>query len=852
MTPDLGAPPRTPASHNLGLSPGPARGPVRGARWGLLPGWPLTWLLVGYPLWWLLGIAQVLSLVAAALLLLELVRARRVVAPRGFLLWLLFLVWLVGGLAVLQVDAPGTVHGPSPTRYLTFSFRLAWYVAATVVLLYLGNMRGRISELRIARAFAVFFLTVVAGGILGTVAPNLDFPSALELLLPRRVSGIPFVRDLVHPVVAQRNLVDNVENPRASAPFAYTNGWALNFAVLLPLFLVSWLGPGAGWRRRLAPVVLAVALVPVIVSVNRGLWIAIGVTALFVAVRAAASGRPRLLAAVVVGAAVVVTLVLASPLGATVEHRLDNGYSDDGRANLSTTTVRTALDASPVVGFGTTRDVQGSFTSIAGGATPSCPQCSPPALGTQGHLWGLVFATGVVGLGLYLGFYLALLVRGRRLTSPYAVAGMSVIVAHLATMPFYDIIGSAMFTIAAGAALVWRAELDAADRRRTDDDRPGPPTLGGYAAFVRDHGRTVVACAAVGLLLGGWVAHAKGPMHAARVSVLLPREPEYPGADRRATTLDTFAQLVRGQEVQDAVARATRRPRTAEQRDVAVGATPNTRVLEITVEDPDRAAAERTAHATATALLEVRARDLAERRRTTLDDLRAEESGVARALATLDRAIDRAAPGQAARMDIDRTKRLARLNELSATTATVVALPLDAGGIAKPATAWTVTGKRNVDVTSGTMLGLLVGVVAALLRHVRGTRLPRRPRRGPDRLGGLPVLARLDPTGTPGRAATAALSVHGPATFLPVDVDPDAQRVVDQLRAALPATGTARDSLVLVLTERARRRDVARLVSWGTSVGVRPRGAVVLGRRPRRGELHVIRPPRRREGPPWG
>lgn len=806
------------------------------------PGWPLVWLLVGYPLWWVLGIAQILSLAAAVVMLLELLCRPRIVAPRGFLLWLLFLAWLLAGLIVLQVDAPGTVHGGSNTRYLTFSFRLSWYLAATVVLLYLGNMRKELSTRRVTRAFGCLFVTVVGGGLLGTIAPHLDFPSAIELLLPHRVTSIQFVHDLVHPVVAQLNVVDNVENPRASAPFPYTNGWALNFAVLLPFFLFAWFGPDSGWRRRVGPLVLALALVPVIVTVNRGLWIALGATALFVALRAAASGKPRPLGAVLAGVGLVVALVAVTPLGATVEHRLNNGYSDSSRANLSTTTVETALDASPVVGFGTTRDVQGSFSSIAGGATPSCPLCAPPSLGTQGHLWLLTFATGAGGLLLYLGFYLTMFSRGLRLKAPSVALGMSVLVAHLATMPFYDVFGIAMFSIAAGAAFIWRAQLDAGEAlcARTGQPMAPEPTLGGYAALVRDNSHIMVGCALLGLLVGAYVQYSRGPVYTAQVSVMLPREATYPGSSRQATTLDTLAQMVTGAEVQDAAQRATGQSWSVDPRDVSVGAAPNTRLLRINIEDPDPVMVRARTQATAEALLRSRADELAARGRQALDELKASEAGVTRAVTTLDRQLTTAPKQARSQLEVVRAELIAELNEISSSTATVVSLPVDAGAIIAPAHVSRDDGGWNVALAGGMMLGLLFGVIGSLWRRSAGAR-KRWP--GHVTIGHIPVLARIaaEETGgwTPSRDVAAAVARLAPSVCLAVGDDPQVRAVAAQLDAAVPRTGSPRaySEVVVVISERTGNREIAAFRAWAEQFGVRPCGAVLLKSRGRRARL---------------
>ena len=48
-------------------------------------------------------------------------------------------------------------------------------------------MRGRISSLRLIRAFSWLFVTVVVGGVIGTLRPYIDFPSLIELVLPHRL-----------------------------------------------------------------------------------------------------------------------------------------------------------------------------------------------------------------------------------------------------------------------------------------------------------------------------------------------------------------------------------------------------------------------------------------------------------------------------------------------------------------------------------------------------------------------------------------------------------------------------------------------------------------------------------------
>ena len=115
--------------------------------------------------------------------------------------------------------------------------------------------------------------------------------------------------------------------------------------------------------------------------------------------------KPALVVTVALLAGAIVG-VAASPLGEMLQERIDNPHSNDRRSQLVVETVQSTTAGSPVVGFGSTRDVQGSFASIAGGDTPDCPACAVPPLGTQGHLWMLVFSQGLVGAALFLSFVL--------------------------------------------------------------------------------------------------------------------------------------------------------------------------------------------------------------------------------------------------------------------------------------------------------------------------------------------------------------------------------------------------------------------------------------------------------------
>lgn len=432
-----------------------------GKRWVTLPGgWPLRALYLGFPLWWVLGLSEIVFVLAAVPMAFWLYRHRPVRLPRGFGLWLLFLLWVVVGVFVLQASAPGSIQTDGGIgRFLTFGYRTAVYVAITVVLLYVGNTSEReLPTRRIARLLGFLFVIVVIGGLVGTFLPRIEFTSAVEYVLPGGLRSNGFVQGLVHPRTSEVQTVLGYAENRPVAPFRYANAWGANYSLLLPFFLLSWLGPGAGWRRFGAPVVLVASAVPVVYSLNRGLWAALAVGLLYVAVRLAAMGKVIAFYGLVLGAVLAAFLFLFSPLGTLASERLDNPHSNDRREQLSELTISSVIQGSPVIGYGTTRNVQGSFFSIAGGETEDCPGCGVPPLGTQGAFFSVVFFQGLAGAALFLCFFAVRFLRHWRDRDPYAIAGCTILVMFALEIFVYDFSGAPFYTLMIALALMWRAE----------------------------------------------------------------------------------------------------------------------------------------------------------------------------------------------------------------------------------------------------------------------------------------------------------------------------------------------------------------------------------------------------------
>jgi hypothetical protein len=721
----------------------------------LRPGWPLTALLVAYPLWWLLGVAEIFVLVAAALMAVELLHTHRIAVRRGFGLWLVFAAWLAIGVLLLQVNAPGAIPGSANTRYFTYSFRICMYLSATIVLLYIYNMRDRVSTTRVMRAFACLFVTVVAGGVLGTVAPHLDFPSALEVVLPHGLVHVQFVHDLVHPVVAQVHTVSGIENPRTSAPFAYTNDWGLAFACLLPFFMVAWLGPTAGWRRKAAVLVLLTSIFPVVESQNRGLWLALLASGLFIGIRAVAFGNIKFAFGLLAATAIVVSAVLSTPLGNTIAQRLSNSGSEASRGSLGAQTVASVTQGSPVVGLGTTRNVQGSFYSIAGGDTAACGGCSPPPLGTQGHFWLVIYSTGYGGLILYLGFTVFQFLRHLRLKSRTATVGLTVLAAHFSTLLVYDTIGIGLVIIFAAIGLLWReAAVESQVRTGLADLEP---TIAGYFALLRANRSVVIACVLIGLMSGIAYQYFRGVESDAITTVVVPAEPRSAEADVDIETMDTIAQFVNAPLVRSAVERVT--GHVVEPGDLRVTARANTRLLEIHFRDRDAQIVRQAAEAAGAALIQVRSQVLHAQAEDRLKTLSANRASLAAAVTKINDLRRKATPAVSSALLPIREQYLNRIETIDGNVAQISSAPADPGRIVSTSPADSESDAWLVAACSGLMLGFALSVLIAFTRHSISRQLGRR---AVQSFAGLPVLGKV----TPEDATTA----NGGARFASFDL----------------------------------------------------------------------------------
>jgi hypothetical protein len=437
-------------------------------------GWPVVALLAGYPLWWALGFGVLVYPLLAVPMFVHLLKRRPVKLPPGFGLWLLFLAWQVLAIPALVLNPPGTVAEPMSGRMLAVVVRLGSYLAVTVLLLYIGNLTEKeLPRRRLVRLLGWMFLVTAAGGLLGVLSPTFNFTSPLELLLPGGIRSNTYVQNLVHPASSQVQDVLGYSAPRPKAPFEYTNAWGNNIS-LFGVWFVAVIASGGVIRSRamrwLALVgVLAVAALPAIYSLNRGMWIGVGLSAVYVAVRLAARRNYAPLGAMVLATLVLGMLVMVTPLQGIIQSRLERGHSNQVRSSLTVQTIN-LTNASPVIGYGSTRIVAGSADSIAIGRSASCAKCGNFNLGSNGQLWQAMIAGGYAAAGLYMGFFAYVLWRYRRDATPIGIAGSTVMMLAL----FYSLVYNAFPTPIAfyflSLALLWRNDLQRYDAGKL---RPG-------------------------------------------------------------------------------------------------------------------------------------------------------------------------------------------------------------------------------------------------------------------------------------------------------------------------------------------------------------------------------------------
>jgi O-antigen/teichoic acid export membrane protein len=431
----------------------------RWSRWSAAhPDWPLTALLAGYPVWWALGLGDLIFIFLAIPMLARMIswhrQGRGVRVPPAFGVWLLFLIVMLAGLAELSLTAPGTAASSVSSRMISFGDRSATYLAMTVLLLFAGNLTEQeCSRRRLAWLLGLVGIYAVIGGLGGVVDSHLEFTSPLAHVLPRSAAQNTLVQAWMHPGFSQIQGVLGTAKGRPKAPFDYTDTWGNCVTILLPWLIVAW--SGSRGKRFAALAVSSLAVVPILYSLDRDVWIGIAFSACYVAIRLAAKGRLAPLGIVLAVFAVVGVVVLATPLHTIITERMQHQNSNTIRSTLDQLSVRDAAH-SPLIGYGGTRHMLGSPQSIALGPSPQCITCGGLEVGSTGQLWLLLVSNGFLGAVLYYTFFAYGIWRYRRDTTPYGLTGVLVLLLSFIYAVAYTAIAAPLAFTMVAFALLWR------------------------------------------------------------------------------------------------------------------------------------------------------------------------------------------------------------------------------------------------------------------------------------------------------------------------------------------------------------------------------------------------------------
>ena len=398
--------------------------------------WPLIVLFAAFPVWWLLGVSAFIWPIVAIPMLAALIWRRQSRAPVAFIFWLAFTSWVL--LSGLQLE--------STTKIITFSYRLALYAAAGVLFLYVYNLpRASWLDTRVLRILTIFWMVVVAGGYAGILLRSYTFVPPFMHVLPHGLRNQPFVQELVQPVFANVEGFLGYPVPRPSAPFTYTNNWGGNIAVLTPVAFAAAAAAGPGLRRRVIIAVLVASLVPMAFSLNRGMFLSLGMGIVYVAVRLAIRGRAGALVWLLALTALIVAIVALTPLGHLLVSGLSgsHGHSNATRASLYQQAIAGA-NASPWFGHGEPQPVSGAV--LAG----------TPAIGTQGQLWMVLYSNGYPATVFFLCFFLAVFWQTRRARGIGGLWLHAVVVIAMVQIAVYGYLPVELQVMMVVAALAYR------------------------------------------------------------------------------------------------------------------------------------------------------------------------------------------------------------------------------------------------------------------------------------------------------------------------------------------------------------------------------------------------------------
>lgn len=399
-----------------------------------LPAWPFAVAFVGYPVLWVLGLGDTgwpMIAVYMVILLAKLVYGPKV--PKAFGIWLLFMLWAL--CSALMLDSAGRIAG--------FAFRYSLYLAATVVFIYAYNARINLNAQRVLGILTAMWYFTVIGGIAGLLFPVFELRTVLSYVLPQGLLSNEMIHEMAFRSLTQYNPNPDayvISAPRPSAPFLYANSWGNVYSVLTPAVLV-YLGMVRRTKRFWwIGASLLVSLIPAFLTLNRGMFLAMGIALAYVGVRAIMVGNMRVLGAMLGLGLVAAIAVTTLPVMERLDERTSKVSSVETRENLYIETFDRTLQ-SPALGYGAPRP------SIHPGA---------PSAGTQGQFWMVLFSHGFPGAILFVGWFAWIFGKTFKRTDKLGLLSNTVALITIIEIFYYGILTTGLVVVMTLAAIALR------------------------------------------------------------------------------------------------------------------------------------------------------------------------------------------------------------------------------------------------------------------------------------------------------------------------------------------------------------------------------------------------------------
>lgn len=406
-------------------------------------------LFAGFPLLWVLGLgAFAVALCALPMTVLLVLRGATAI-PRVFALWGAFFVC-----ALASVVMVGGLD-----KFVGYGMRLLNYAGAGIVFLYVFNSaRSPLTDRRILATMFVYLLTLVGGGWLGVLFPDGRISSVIGRVLPASIGSNEYVDALVNPTFAE------VQHPwgspevfvRPAAPLPYTNGWGLNFSLMLFFSFAMIVAFRSAWSRAMVGCTVAAGLFPALQTGNRGMLLACAVFIAYGVIRFALRGRIGPLVALTAVGLITTALALPTVVTNLLSSRLAYSESNSTRTSVYWESFQGAL-RSPLLGNGGPQEIPQLDVSV----------------GTQGQLWNIMFSYGFIALVLFVAWFAAAAWLTRRAANGTRLWLHVAACVPLLTMFYYGFDGPQLAIAMVAIATAMRpADLESASPSREGGRKP--------------------------------------------------------------------------------------------------------------------------------------------------------------------------------------------------------------------------------------------------------------------------------------------------------------------------------------------------------------------------------------------